>query len=351
MAAAPPNILVIRRHYVGDLVLLGSFLTNLRLHWPAARLTVLADEGYGDVLALNPDRPAVWLVPRRGPRLRRSLALLGRLRAAEFTHVFDIDNNDRTALCTRATGAPFRAGFGWGRGRLRQCLAYTHVVPVDPAVYRARHITEHYLSLLAPAGVPVATREVRLRPPEDELSAAAAVLREKNPSGRPVVLLHPGARSPLRQWPADRFARTADRVQRELGATVLLVCGNSELPLAREIARRATTPVDVIEPPLSVARLAALFAQAGVLFCNDSGPMHIAAAVGARVVALFGGQNRAVWAPLGPGSRTLQAPMPCGAACVAPNECDRGNTDRSHCVRRIREAEAFEALADGVSRP
>jgi ADP-heptose:LPS heptosyltransferase len=348
--AAAPNILVIRRHYVGDLVLLGSFLSNLRLHWPSARLTVLADEGYGDILALNPDRPDVWLVPRRAPRMSRSLALLGRLRAAKFTHVFDIDNNDRTALCTRVTGAPFRAGFGWGRGRLRQFLSYTHVVPVDPAVYRTRHITEHYLSLLAPAGVPLATREVRLAPSESELSAAAAILRENNPADRPVVLLHPGARSPLRQWPADRFARTADRMQRELGTTVVLVCGNSELPLARDIVRQATTTLAVIEPPLSVARLAALFAQARVLLCNDSGPMHIAAAVGAGVVALFGGQNRAVWAPLGSGSRSLQAPMPCGAACVAPMECDRGNTDLSHCVRRIGEAEVFEAVAAALGR-
>jgi ADP-heptose:LPS heptosyltransferase len=109
---AAPNILVIRRHYVGDLVLLGSFLANLRLHWPGARLTVLVDEGYAEILALNPDRPDVWQVPRRPPRLGRTLELLRRLRGAAFTHVFDIDNNDRTALCTRITGAPFRAGFG-----------------------------------------------------------------------------------------------------------------------------------------------------------------------------------------------------------------------------------------------
>ena len=60
---AAPNLLVIRRHYVGDLVLLGSFLSNLRLHWPDARLTVLADEGYTEILSLNPDRPEVWEVP------------------------------------------------------------------------------------------------------------------------------------------------------------------------------------------------------------------------------------------------------------------------------------------------
>jgi lipopolysaccharide heptosyltransferase II len=347
--AAAPNILVIRRHYVGDLVLLGSFLSNLRLHWPAARLTVLADEGYAEILALNPDRPDVWQVPRRGRRIGRTLALLRRLRAAGFTHVFDIDNNDRTALCTRITGAPFRAGFAWKRGRLRQKLAYTHPVPVDPVAYEARHITEHYLDLLGPAGVPIATRKVALEVPEAERAAALALLAERNPDRKPVVLLHPGSSSSFRLWPADRFARTADRVQRELGAVVMLVGGPKESALLREIARFAETPLAVLPQPIPLARLAAVFAQARAVLCHDSGPMHIAAAVGTKVVALFGSQSRALWGPLGDGHQVLQAQLPCGSACVAPGQCNPANAYRSYCVRRIGEDEVFQALA-GVLR-
>jgi lipopolysaccharide heptosyltransferase II len=342
---AAPNILVIRRHYVGDLVLLGSFLSNLRLHWPLCRLTVLADEGYTEILALNPDRPGVWQVPRRGQRLFRSLDLLRRLRRAGFTHVFDLDNNDRTALCTRITGAPFRAGFAWKRGRLRQRLAYTSAVPVDPAAYETRHITEHYLSLLMPAGVPIATRTVSLVVPEAELAAASSLLAERNPGGRPVVLLHPGSSSSFRIWPADRFARMADRVQQELGALVLLIGGPKESSLIHEISRGAKTPVGSFERPLSLARLAALFARADAVLCHDSGPMHMAAAVGTRVVALFGSQSRALWGPLGAGNQVLQAPLPCGAACVAPGECDPANAYKSYCVRRIGEDEVLEAIA------
>jgi ADP-heptose:LPS heptosyltransferase len=345
---AAPNLLVIRRHYVGDLVLLGSFLANLRLHWPQARLTVLVDEGYGEILALNPDRPEIWQVPRRGPRLGRTLDLLRRLRSAGFTHVFDIDNNDRTALCTRITGAPFRAGFAWRRGRLRQRLAYTHAVPVDPVAYEARHITDHYLDLLGPAGVPIATRKVALEVPEGERAAAAALLGERNPDGKPLILLHPGSSSSFRLWPADRFARTADLVQRELGAVVVLVGGPKESNLLREIARCAETPLATLPQPISLAGLAAAFAQARVVLCHDSGPMHIAAAVGTKVVALFGSQSRALWGPLGDGHRVLQATMPCGSACVAPAECNPSNAYRSYCVRRIGEDEVFQALAGGL---
>lgn len=347
---AAPRILVIRRHYVGDLVLLGSFLASLRAHWPGASITVLADEGYADILALSPDRPLVWQVPRRPPRLGRTMDLLVRLRRAGFTHVFDLDNNDRTALCTRITGAPFRAGFDWSRGRLRQRLAYSHTVRVDPAVYRSRHITEHYLSLLAPAGVPVATREVALAVPGTEIDAASAMLASRNPEGRPVVLLHPGSSSAFRLWPAERFARTADRAQLELGAAVVVVGGPAEASLVRDIVRTAATPLASIEPPVPIVRLAALLARARAVLCHDSGPMHMAAAVGTPVVALLGSQSPAQWGPLGRGNRVLQAPIPCGEACVAPGRCDPANDYRTYCVRRIREDDVFEAL-QGVLGP
>jgi ADP-heptose:LPS heptosyltransferase len=278
------------------------------------------------------------------------LGLLARLRRAGFTHVFDIDDNDRTALCTRATGAPFRAGFDWSRGRMRRRLAYNRTVRVDPAAYEGAHITEHYLSLLSPAGVPVATRAVSLAVSPADLDTAAAMLAGMNFAGRPVVLLHPGSSSRFRLWPADRFARTADRVQRELGAAVVLVGGPSDLAQMREIGRLAATPVASIEPPVPIARLAALLARASAVLCHDSGPMHIATAVGTPVVALLGSQSRALWGPLGAGNQVLQAPMPCGGACVAPGECDRSNAYRSYCVRRIGEEEVFAAVKAVLAR-
>jgi ADP-heptose:LPS heptosyltransferase len=114
----------------------------------------------------------------------------------------------------------------------------------------------------------------------------------------------------------------------------------------RGIIGAADAPLASIEPPVSIARLAALLARARAVLCHDSGPMHMAAAVGTPVVALFGSQSRALWGPLGGGNRVLQAPMPCGGACVAPDACDRTNAYRSYCVRRIGEEEVFAALKD-----
>ena len=90
---AAPHLLVIRRRYLGDIVLLGSFLRNLRLHWPDARLTVLTEPAYSAVLALNPDVSAALALPRRTTDWP---AFLGLLRRARFTHVFDLDNTQKT---------------------------------------------------------------------------------------------------------------------------------------------------------------------------------------------------------------------------------------------------------------
>src|ERR1019366_300036 len=105
MSPARPHILVIRRRYLGDIVLLGSVLRNLRLHWPDAHLSVLVESVYVDVLALNPEVDTALVLPRR---LREWPGFLRHVRRARFTHVLDLDNTEKTAAVARLSGAPFR---------------------------------------------------------------------------------------------------------------------------------------------------------------------------------------------------------------------------------------------------
>ncbi|MBC7366887.1 MAG: hypothetical protein H7343_08760, partial [Undibacterium sp.] len=98
---AAPHILVIRRRYLGDIVLLGSFLRNLRLHWPGARIGVLTEPAYTSLLTLNPDVTGSIALPAK---LTAWPKFLRKLRRARFTHVFDLDNTQKTALLTRLTG-------------------------------------------------------------------------------------------------------------------------------------------------------------------------------------------------------------------------------------------------------
>jgi lipopolysaccharide heptosyltransferase II len=339
----PPRILVIRRRYLGDIVLLGSLFRNLRLHWPQARLTALVEPAYTEVLALNPDVDAVLPLPRSGAGLGAWWRALRALRGGRFTHVFNLDNVPKAALLARWTGAPFRAGLFYELPHRLTALC-THRVIDPPEEHERSPISEYYLKILATAGVPVVSHEIRLVPREPDLVFARVLLKSKIQNQKSKILLvHPGSRSTFRLWPAERFAAVCDRAQRELDTSVLLVGGPGEQAMLAEIQRHAGTRLASVTEPLSVGRFAALAQLCSLLLCHDSGPMHIAAAVGTPVVALLGSQNPALFAPSGAGHTVLQPPLPC-TACVAPGRCVPGDSYRNYCVRNITEGTVSAAL-------
>lgn len=333
-----PRVLIIRRRYLGDIVLLGSVLRNLRLHWPMAWLSVLTEAAYADVLRLNPDVDATLVFPARpGDWLR----FIRALRRVGFTHVLDFDNTERTALATILSGAHRRATFDRELIPFRYRWFYTDTAKVTNAFYDTHHITETYLALPSAIGVPLRSREVRLVPRPEAVAAAEKLV----PRGGNKVLVHPGTRSAYRVWPVERFAEVCDQLQDKLGAQVFVTGGPSEQPLVAQIKAHARAHVVALEPPRDVGVLAALLAQFDVFLCHDSGPMHIAAAVDTPVVALFGSQNARIWRPLGERHTVLQTSLPC--ACIgaaAPTPCVPTDSYRSYCVRKLIVADAFAAV-------
>jgi len=335
-----PRVLVIRRRYLGDIVLLGSVFRNLRLHWPAAFVAALVEAPYRGILSLNPDVDATLVLPRRA---REWPGFLFRLRRLGFTHVLDFDNTERTAIIARWSGAKVRAAYDRELIRFRSRWLYTHSAKVKNDDYDAQPIAETYHALPAAIGVPIASREIRLVPRPADLAAVAPLV--SGPSKK--VLIHPGTRSPFRMWPVDRFAALADRIQEELGAQVFVAAGPGELEAARAIREQAQTHLVVLDQQFGTERFAALLAQFDLLVCHDSGPMHIAAAVGTRVVALYSSQNATIWRPNGEGHTVLQTELPCSCLPVdeRPGACTPGDSYRSYCVRKLLVDTAFAAVS------
>jgi ADP-heptose:LPS heptosyltransferase len=158
--------------------------------------------------------------------------------------------------------------------------------------------------------------------------------------------VHPGSRSAHRIWPLARFAAVGDALQDRLNAQVFITAGPAEQKLVEGIRTEAKTHLVAVHAARDVGTLAALLAQFDVFLCHDSGPMHVAAAVGTPVVALFSSQNATIWRPLGEKHTVLQTALPCeciGAA--APMPCVRGDSYRSYCVRKLTEQQVFAAVA------
>ena len=333
-----PRILLIRRRYLGAIILLGSVIQNLRLHWPSAWIAVLTEAHFSGILQLNPDVDSALVFPRRAGEW---WGFLRELRRAGYTHVLDFDNTDKTALVTRLTGARVRATFDRELITFRYGWVYTHTAKVTNAFYDSHHITETYLELLKAIEVPLATREGRLVPrPEDSALAQKLLAGTGNK-----ILVHPGTRSAFRAWPAERFAEVCDQLQDKLGVQVFLTASAAERPLVEEIRRHARSHLVALPAPSHVGQLAALIAHVDVFLCHDSGPMHLSAAVGTPVVALFSSQNSTIWRPLGAHHTILQTPLPC--VCLghdAPSPCTPADSYKSYCVRKISVAEVFAAV-------
>ena len=347
-----PRLFVIRRRYLGDIVLLGSVVRNLRLHWPAAHITFLTEAAYAGVVPLNPEIDAALTFPHRATEWP---GFIRALRRAHFTHVLDFDNTEKTAVVTRFTGAAVRATFDRELIVHRYGRLYTHTAKVTNAFYDSHHITDTYLALPAAIGVPIKSRAIRLVPPAPDVAVAEKLTggpRTKTGSRPAKILLHPGSRSAHRIWPAGRFAAVCDRLQDQLGAQVFLTAGPAEQLLVEEIRRAARSHLVTVPPAIHVGAFAALAAQFDVFVCHDSGPMHIAAGVGVPVVALFGSQNATIWRPVGEKHTVLQAALPCACfpADTLPGACVRGDSYRSYCVRQISEAEVFSAIAARLAR-
>ena len=347
MSESAPRILVIRRRYLGDLVLLGPVLHSLRTRWPQAHIAVLTEAAYAGVLTINPDVDETLNFPHG---IGDWWALWLRLRAAKFTHVFDFDNREKTALITWASHASqrfalhngVRATWGWAYSAIA-------LVPVDFLI--GRHVTIYFSHLLEVANVPVSNSFAGLIPmPRDVAAMSQLPSISALPQDRPRLLVHPGSRSEFRLWPEENFASVLGTIVAQNIASVTLIAGPNERHLVDAIVQRMTQAVTRIDESLSVAQLAALLAQYDALLCHDSGPMHVAAAVGTRVVALFGAQGSVVFAPLGEGHSLLSPPIPC-VNCVSPESCVKGDTYRMRCVQNISPSEVVAALGKILAYP
>jgi ADP-heptose:LPS heptosyltransferase len=122
-----------------------------------------------------------------------------------------------------------------------------------------------------------------------------------------------------------------------------LVAGQAEIAFIDDIQRHATTPLTCLRQNFSLPQLGALLSTFDLLLCHDSGPMHLAAAVGTRVVALYGSQDRSVFAPIGADHICLSPPLPC-TNCVLPDLCKADDSYRTYCVRNIREEDVLRAI-------
>lgn len=322
------SVLVVRLRSIGDAVLSTPALHALRRFLPAARIDLLLEDWVAPLLENSADVTRVIRVERGSKRSR--LAVAGELRAARYDVAFNLHGGSTASLLTRASGARRRVGYAaYSFARL-----HNHVAPPSAELWRRAHThsAEQQLALLGWAGVPVSDR------PRSRLvvsaEAAASIARRLEGAGvapsKPFALVHPAAAFATKTWDASNFARVAEALDAR-GLAIVAVAARHETETLRALVDNSRARVHAFDD-LSLPELTALAARARLFVGNDSGVAHIAAAVGAPSVVVFGSSNVRHWGPWTDApAEVVSEELPC-APCPGYTCSEFGEPE---CIRRV----------------
>jgi len=330
------RVLVLRHRAAGDLLLTTPALRALRAGLPEARIDILVARGTEAILERNPDVDRVLTLNRRslwGQAFRYAALARG-----GYDLVLDMVSNPRSAFMAMLTRAPIRVGYDIpGRSG-----AYTVRVPREPTGPDGpvvRYAPEGPLDLiraigLGPRGLGLAFHVA----PEAEASAEAW-LRRSGLRARPVVACLPSGTWPSKTWIPERFAAVMEALHDS--ADVLWLWGPGEEDLARECCNRMNRP-SMISPSLGWQELAAVLQRCALLVSNDSGPKHLAVALGVPTVTIFGPTHPGAWQPPSGPHAVVEA---AGLDCLHCNHthCPLPGERHMRCMRDVTVEQVVEA--------
>ncbi len=313
------SILVIKPRAIGDVLLSTVVLPNLRTAFPDAAISFLTEKAAADIIRDNPfvDEPIVFDASNDS-----FLKLLLRLRRARYDLVFDLFCNPRSAQMTWATGAAIRVGYPF-RGR-----AWAYNVHVQTRADRI-HNTEFNLDALARLEIPITERRLCFPLPAERVKQFKSVTAPFRTRKGPLIALNSSGTWESKRWGLEHFAQLGDLLIERLDANVLLLWGPGE---EADVARieKAMTHRPVAAPRTRIGELGALLACCDFTISNDSGPMHISAAVGTPTLGIFGPTNPYLQGPFHPSSAWVRLE---GLDCLGCNltACEIGNI----CMRDL----------------
>lgn len=351
------NILIVKLSAIGDVIHTMPALAALRRHWPDAHISWLVEEAGAELLRGHGalDRVIVWqrrqfqtdLKGLHWTRAGRAFgAVLKQVRDRRYDLVIDFQALLKSAMWVFL--AKGRRKIGFGRGMQHSEGSYLVLNERIPPVSMEVHALERGLVLLENIGVPPG--EVDYQFPHDPLAEhdVEGFLTEAGASRQaPLVVIHPMARWRTKLWYNDRFAILADALH-EHGIVTVFSGGPADASHLDAIAAGMKTSCIRFDGRGGLRHLAALCRRAAVVVSTDTGPMHLAAAVGTPVVALFGPTAPNRTGPYGERHQVVRTPVPC-SPCFK-RRCETTAVEEFGCMKRIEVPQVLEAVLNRVNR-
>lgn len=349
------RILIIRLSAIGDVVRTLPALAMIRRRFPDAFIAWVVEEKAADILVGRKDLDEVILFPRRSLMRQAGNPLtffhavstvcrfVRDLRARRFDVAVDFHGLLKSGLISFFSGAPLRLGFEKGFSReMNHLLSNRRVGLPAEKISRVRRNLVMARALCGRGDPP----DVRIEPSREDRAVVDRILKGKIRGDRPRIIVHPGTspKTAYKRWDAGKFASAADLILSRHGGEMIITGGPGEGTIVSETARSMKHRSVVIDEPLSLRELAALYETADLYIGGDTGTMHISSFVGTPVVAVFG--------PTDPVENEPYAGTPfrmvrVGSSC---SPCRKKSCRRTDCFDGVTPEMVAKAAGDLLTR-
>lgn len=342
LLAGAKRLLIVRLRNLGDCILSTPVIRALKDWNPSLHITLLVEQPFAGVFRGNPGIDHMEILARSGSwwhRYRDRWHCTRRLQQGGYDCVWNLHGGSTSLYLTLAAHAPVRIGFV----HYRRPSAYTHLVPAAADIWGKSpvHTVETQLAPLKWLGIVERAEsfspEIFTTPQAKE--QADRFLDKIHLSHRPFLLIQPTATLRTKQWPEERFSRLIDHIRNKSDLAVVLSAGPGEEDIARRVLRHQRDPIPVYQGT-DLEEFKAILQRSHCFIGNDSGPMHLAAALHRPVLAIFSSSNYDAWHPWGTTFEAVRTDLSC-SPCPG-YRCYRYESPR--CVEGITEEQVWQSL-------
>jgi len=301
------KILIRGTNWIGDAIMTLPAVASIRASYPVAHLAILAKPPVTDIYSLFTQANEIIPYESMYDTPTGVFHLAWKLRAQKFDAAILLQNAIEAAIIARTAGIPIRAGYSTdGRG-----LLLSHPVRRTGDILKVHQI-DYYLEMVKALGCADVNRSLHLETCISPVAVQDVRLKYLAQSNKPLVGIAPGATyGPAKRWLTDRFADAGDRLAFELGAQVILFGGKDDRETAEEVRTHSRTGMLNLAGMATLPETIDLLSQCRVVISNDSGLMHVAAALNVPTVAVFGSTNPVTTSPTGSKTAIVRKETPC----------------------------------------